>query len=1215
MTPNAVNVKLDNWLFLNATANPNGISLLQTADITFSLYSYVPDSGVSEYNSSRMLPFELNLTSNGKIDKNTTPLDSAVKYTPKGSGKGSVTATFITAIESIEFEITKIDPELKASAGEITYGENATITLSYNSTATGNINITLNGKKHARSFESLALNTKVTLPADILPDEYDVTVTYSGDGNFLNATAKTTLTVNRLDSNIQVHAYDINVTEASGVMFKVALPENATGTLTLSNGDIINVTKEGVKENGKLIINIKNDEYAVGKYNWTFNYLGDDIYLNSTADATSNILIIKTEIIPANRTVELTYNDTSKVNFTAIPEGISPIAFKSSNSSIVSVDSQGNIVAAGAGSAKITIEFEGNATHAESNATVTVTVKKAESTLDITNVILDYGNTANITAKTEGADGITAKINSQTLNVNNYTIQIPILDAGNYTLTVTTIPDANHNPTTKTANITVNKIDSALTIDNVVIDYGKSANITSKTEGADGITAKINDENLTVNNYTIQIPLLDAGNYTLTVTTIPDANHNPTTKTANITVNKIDSTLTVNDTIVDYGNTATVNVTSEGADKITAQLNDKELTIEGNTIQIPILDAGNYTLTVTTIPDKNHNPTTQKANITVNKIDSTLTVNDTIVDYGNTATVNVTSEGADKITAQLNDKELTIEGNTIQIPILDAGNYTLTVTTIPDKNHNPTTQKANITVNKIDSTLTVNDTIVDYGNTATVNVTSEGADKITAQLNDKELSVKGNTIQIPIIDAGNYTLTVTTIPDKNHNPVTESAEVIVLKQNATQTVAMPENMTVGDNATVNVNLPEDAQGNVTLTINGEKITTIPVTEGSANLTIPSLAAGNHTVEIAYSGDGNYNPTTEIKEIEVLKDNATADIEIDDNTVTIDLPKDARGNITVKVDGEEISTVPVENGTANVELPEMKAGNHTVEITYSGDDKYNPSAKSVTISIAKKNTELTAEDINATYKVDKYLEITLKDANAVPLANATVTVTLDTTKNYTTDEEGKITIKVSNMTPKTYTAEIIFKGDSEHFGCNTTTKITVKKATPKITAKAKTFKTTVKTKKYTITLKDNTGKAIKNAKVTLKVKGKTYKATTNSKGKATFKITKLTKKGTYKATITYKGNKYYNKTTQKAKITIKSAWKTVSKGSKDKTTVKKIQRALKNNGYYLHYKGYYLMIDGIYHDCTQRSVKEFQKANHLKQTGKVDEKTAKKLKII
>ena len=173
-----------------------------------------------------------------------------------------------------------------------------------------------------------------------------------------------------------------------------------------------------------------------------------------------------------------------------------------------------------------------------------------------------------------------------------------------------------------------------------------------------------------------------------------------------------------------------------------------------------------------------------------------------------------------------------------------------------------------------------------------------------------------------------------------------------------------------------------------------------------------------------------------------------------------------------------------------------------------------------------------------------------------------------------------------------------------------------KITTKLTAKAKTFKLKTKTKKYTITLKDNKNKAMKNKKVTLKVKGKTYTAKTNSKGKATFKLTKLTKKGKYTAVIKYAGDKHYQKVTKKVKITVKApAWKTVSKGSKDKATIKKIQKALKNNGYYLSYKGRYLKIDGIYHKYTVSSVKQFQKAKGLKVTGKVNYATAKKLKIV
>ena len=76
-----------------------------------------------------------------------------------------------------------------------------------------------------------------------------------------------------------------------------------------------------------------------------------------------------------------------------------------------------------------------------------------------------------------------------------------------------------------------------------------------------------------------------------------------------------------------------------------------------------------------------------------------------------------------------------------------------------------------------------------------------------------------------------------------------------------------------------------------------------------------------------------------------------------------------------------------------------------------------------------------------------------------------------------------------------------------------------------------------------------------------------------------------------------------------------AFKTVSKGSKDKAMVKKIQKALKKNGYYIRYKGHYLKVDGWYGPCTFKSVKQFQKDKGLKVTGNVDAQTAEKLKII
>ena len=231
-------------------------------------------------------------------------------------------------------------------------------------------------------------------------------------------------------------------------------------------------------------------------------------------------------------------------------------------------------------------------------------------------------------------------------------------------------------------------------------------------------------------------------------------------------------------------------------------------------------------------------------------------------------------------------------------------------------------------------------------------------------------------------------------------------------------------------------------------------------------------------------------------------------------------------------------------------------------------------------------------MSATYNINKELVITLKDSKDNPLTGASVTVDLNGAKTYTTDSNGQVKVSTKGLAPKAYTAKITFNGNTNYAESSKDVKVTVKKATPKLTAKKKTFKSSVKTKKY-----------------------KTYKATTNSKGKATFKIKKLNKKGTYKATVTYKENKYYNKASKKAKIKVIVTFKTVSKGSKDKSTVKEIQQALKDHGYYLSYKGHYLKVDGKFKGCTERSVKEFQHDKGLKVTGKVDEKTAKKLGLI
>ena len=444
-------------------------------------------------------------------------------------------------------------------------------------------------------------------------------------------------------------------------------------------------------------------------------------------------------------------------------------------------------------------------------------------------------------------------------------------------------------------------------------------------------------------------------------------------------------------------------------------------------------------------------------------------------------------------------------------------------------------------------------------------------------------------------------------------------ELNIVKQDPGLTVG-PQEIYYGSNALIAINYNSIATGKVNITLTGKKGTfNYQNLDLNATIVLPKdIPADEYNVTVSYSGDENFMNATANATLTINK--ANSKLTINDN-VTFDY--NTNGSTTVSftnatgvnasVVGQPDAIVVVNDTTITVSG--LNAGNYILTVTTITDANHNNVTKNATITVNKLQTQLTGNAITTTYNIDKDLVITLKDANGNALGGVGVTVDLNGAKTYVTDANGQIKISTKGLAPKAYTAKITFNGNTVYAESSKDVKVTVKKATPKLTAKKKTFKSSVKTKKYTIVLKDNTGKAIKKAKVTLKVKGKTYKATTNSKGKATFKIKKLNKKGTFKAKITYKGSKCYNKATKKAKIKVIITFKTVSKGSKDKSTVKEIQQALKDHGYYLSYKGHYLKVDGKFKGCTERSVKEFQKDKHLKVTGKVDEKTAKKLGLI
>ena len=828
-----------------------------------------------------------------------------------------------------------------------------------------------------------------------------------------------------------------------------------------------------------------------------------------------------------------------------------------------------------------------------SKMNINLTLSQTLGKLDKTSALI--GEKILYTAKNVGNATVTGKFEtvSYTLSltsksptnitVANSTVDLKVGDVVDLGATLTPADAGNLTYTSSNTSVAIVEKGKIKALANgtavITISFPGNENYTAAENKTINVTVTLKDAIISVNNSTLNLFVDD--NFTVVATTNPDG--------LKVTFVQDDSGVY---TVDENGNVTALRegtghiLVKVGGDGVYAE-NTTEITVSVSKIPTEI------TLTNTTLDLKVNNMVDGLANLTpadagnltfISSDENIVFVADGVILARGKGSANVTVSfaGNDKyeaalnrtirVNVSLNDASVSVENSTLELKVDER--YDLNATVVPSF----------LNVEYVSSNESVA-TVTDYG---IVTAVGEGTTTITLTV--------GNDVTYAV-NTTNVTVTVSKIP----------TEITV--------DTTPLDLFVGDEIVIVANLTPAGAGNVTFTSSDYDVVDFDF-EGN----VIAQGKGQAIITVSFAGDDKYaaaeNKTiiinVSLDNASVTVDNNTLDLKVGEtsainatkhpDTIMLDITYTSSNNSVVTVDKKGIVTA-VGEGTAVI----------TVEV---GDGEiYAKNSTTVNVTVRKIATEIESSAVTTVYNVDKNLIVTLKDADGKPISGASITVDLNGAKTYTTDKKGQITVSTKELAPKAYTAKITFKGNSKYDKSAKNVKVTVKKATPKITAKAKTFKTTTKTKKYSIVLKNNVNKPIKKATVYLKVNGKTYKATTNSKGKATFKITNLNNKGTYKAAVTYKGNKYYNKATKKVTIKVKSVWKTVSKGSKNSAIVKKIQRALKNNGYYLEYNGRYLKVDGIYWDYTVMAVKEFQNDKVLKVTGKVDEKTAKKLRII
>ena len=246
----------------------------------------------------------------------------------------------------------------------------------------------------------------------------------------------------------------------------------------------------------------------------------------------------------------------------------------------------------------------------------------------------------------------------------------------------------------------------------------------------------------------------------------------------------------------------------------------------------------------------------------------------------------------------------------------------------------------NVTVN---APGTVNITV--YGMTITIPLDHQVRTTNVLMSPQDKLSYDGKATWILIgLPVGTYPAYAVYNGNENYTTVSTS-DVFHVRDKPSTVVVTADDIHVGEDAVINIQVgPKGVTGNVTLIVEG-KVYDLNIDEnGRASITVSGLKAGLKHVYVKYNGDILYRVSENTTTFKVLKYKPpikviSPDIKVgEDGKITVTVPEDATGTITIKVNGKTY-TKPVRNGKAVFTVPGLEEGIHSIRAYYSGDDRY------------------------------------------------------------------------------------------------------------------------------------------------------------------------------------------------------------------------------------------------------------------------------------
>ena len=977
-----------------------------------------------------------------------------------------------------------------------------------------------------------------------------VSIVYDGPEVHINTGI---LNVSKANPDLTVGA--LNITVGDLEIITVTGPKDATGliTLTLNGIDYILPIYNGEAK-------FYFQDLAYGTYDVSASYSGDNHYV-----AAENSTVFKVDKVLANLNIhveDITFGENGLVIITLPSDIDGSIVTVNVNGKVYPVDIENGfgklpLRELDAGDYTISAVFAGNDKYLLGVSNALLTVSKADPALNVLISDVGYEGVFNINVALTGVDAIGLNGNViVTVNNKDYSVNIVNgkgtavgvkLAAGTYDFTAAWAGNDNYNAVGDSGKFSVAKVDSIIDVAVSDIKVGEDAVISVKlaSDATGSVTVTVNGKDYTetvVNGVAnVKVADLKAGTYDVAVKYSGDNNYNVAVAASSFTVSKVDSTMdvTVNDIV--FGGDLTVDVVlpgdATGEVVITVNGVDYHVAIENGkaTGTIGGLVAGDYTVTVKYAGDDKYTAVEIAKGVNVAKAQPVLGVVIADVDYGNGFVIEATLTGVNG--APLSGNVIvTVAGKEYTVKVTDgkgiatgdklaAGTYGFAAVWAGDDNYNIVTENGDFKVNKIDSSVVVNVNNIKVGEDAVISVKlasdATGEVVITVNGEDYTAAIENGVASVTVSDlkAGDYTVTVKYAGDNNYNEANADAEFSVSKiSDYNMDISVPE-IKEGVNSTIGVDLPKDATGTVTVEIDGKKYTA-NVIDGTANVIVSGLSAGDYNITTVYSGDAKYDSMTKkgnvtvIPNINVNLDVSDVEMFYHDGTRLIAKLTDFQGkpivNATIyfSINGVTYAKTTDANGTASMGL-NLDSNVYPVTVTYNGSAFYSKISKNITVTI---NSSIIADDLVKMYQNATRFYAKFMGSDGKVLANTQVKFNIHGVfYTKTTNNDGVADLGIM-LRPGTYILTAYNPVTGEQQGFNITVKSLI--------VQNDLTKYYMNASKFQATIYDKNGSLAVNKNVTFNIHGVFYTRTTDENGVVSLGIS--LRPGEYVITTMYEG---------------------------------------------------------------------------------------------